>query len=598
MKKKIFLMLAVMAMLVCVFAISASAANEVTLADGTKADLATVFKIKDNQVTGFNTGYSKDDVTDVIFPDEIEGLEANFLFQKASNLKTITFAATDTFFISGDNIFSGCSVEKITFNPDCVVELRKGNFSSCKSLTEITFPKFMKLAGSAFKDCSNMVATNALIFAEGMTEIGGHAFNGCTSLSGTVYFPASLETIQEYSFQSTGFENFDLSKCVNLSVAGGGFGGPFTNNDNITSIDLSACVSLTYLKNSFAANCDNLTEIILPPNLIEIQSKAVAHCYKLQSIILPATVETIADEAFHSARANQDIKTFTVYVQSNVQFGTTYYPFRDSGAKIEFVLIGDNVTLESFKAANTYPAITGATTVDYVGGTNPWSYVPGQAITSHTIVTNYCRALALTGDHQSEDNPCVINCGSCGLASAKDNPQHTLSIEIDYASGYDKAGVKLTSCTNPGCGYEVSADTDALFVCRGYSSPEFGESGIVFGYSVNNTAISAYKEAMGIEFRYGVFAVSQAKLGDNYIFDENGKAIEGAIKVEITSHQFEAFEMKIVGFTDEQKDAKLAMGAYVAVTDGETTTYSYLQSDKPGENEKYFFVSYNSVVNK
>ena len=45
-----------------------------------------------------------------------------------------------------------------------------------------------------------------------------------------------------------------------------------------------------------------------------------------------------------------------------------------------------------------------------------------------------------------------------------------------------------------------------------------------------------------------------------------------------------------------QKDIKLAMGAYVAVTDGEATEYSYLQADTPLENEKYSFVSYNDVA--
>ena len=40
------------------------------------------------------------------------------------------------------------------------------------------------------------------------------------------------------------------------------------------------------------------------------------------------------------------------------------------------------------------------------------------------------------------------------------------------------------------------------------------------------------------------------------------------------------------------------MGAYVAVTDGETTEYSYMQGDEPNENDKYSFVSYNDIVGK
>ena len=340
MKRKIIIALFIV-VISCMLSFTVSAANEVTLVDGTTADLTTVFKVNSkNEITGFNSDYNKNMVTDVIFTDDIVGLEANVLFSSATNLKTITFAATDTFFISGDGIFSNCSVEKITFNPNCTVEIRKGNFAGCTKLKEITFPKFTKLAGSAFHNCSNMKATNELVLAEGLVEIGGHAFHGCTSLTGTLVFPSTLTTIQEYSFQTTGFTGFDLSKCSNLSAAGGGYGGPFTDNDYITTLDLSGCTSLTYLKNSFASDCANLETVILPPNLETIQSKALAHNYKMQSIVLPATLQTVVDESFHSARKGQDLKTFTVYVQSNVVMGTTYSPFRDSSAKIEYILIG------------------------------------------------------------------------------------------------------------------------------------------------------------------------------------------------------------------------------------------------------------------
>ena len=93
-----------------------------------------------------------------------------------------------------------------------------------------------------------------------------------------------------------------------------------------------------------------------------------------------------------------------------------------------------------------------------------------------------------------------------------------------------------------------------------------------------------------------MFAVLQSRLGDNDVFSKDGTAADGVINAEITNYEFVAFELKIVGFTDEQKDTKLAMGAYVAVTDGETTEYSYMQSGASNENEKYCFVSYNDIV--
>ena len=605
MKKKIFLITAMVALLVCVFAISVSAANEVTLVTGETVDFETVFKVGtsngvDNVVTGFNTGYNNNSMTDVIFPDYLAGIECNGLFGKYANpasttIKTLTFEATDDFFISGDNIFSGISVTKVTFNPNCVVEIRKGSFSGCTSLTEITFPKFRKLANNSFANCSNMVPTNELVFAEGMTEIGADAFHGCSSLGGTVVFPSTLTTIKEEVFSGTNITGVDFSKCAELATLEKAI---FAHCDSIETIDMSACVKLTSLGNSFAENCDELINVILPPNLEVVPEKSFAWCPNIQSMVIPASCTQIGVEAFQYARHEQALKVFTLYIQSNVNFDTSRYSvFNSSSAKVEFVLIGENVTAESFIAANTYSHVTGATVVDYVAGENPWTYVPGQTISSHTIVTNYCRALALMGEHNSDDNPCVINCSVCGKTSLKENPQHTVSITVNYESGYDKTGIKLTSCTNPGCGYEEASSVEAIFVCLGYSAPEDGRDGIAIGFTVNNVAIAEYEKATGKTLKYGVFAVLQNRLGDNDVFGEDGTVAEGVINADITSYNFVTFELKIVGFTDTQKDIKLAMGAYVAVTDGEGTEYSYLQFGAPSENEKYCFVSYNDIVN-
>ena len=433
MKKKIFLITAMVALLVCLFAISVSAADEVTLVGGEKVDFETVFKVEksggvENVVTGYKTGYNYDSMTDVIFPDYIAGIEANGLFGSyghpaSSTIKTLTFEASDEFFISGDNIFVGIPVTKITFNPNCVVEIRKGSFSGCTSLTEITFPKFRKLSSSAFASCSNMVPTNELVFAESMTEIGADAFHDCSSLSGTIVFPSTLTTIKEEAFNGTSITGVDFSRCVDLANLDKAI---FAHCDSLEAIDMSGCVALTSLSNSFAENCDELINVILPPNLETINEKSFAWCCKLQSMVIPASCTLIGVEAFQFARHNQELKVFTLYIQGNVNFDTSRYSvFNSSSAKVEFILIGENVTAESFIAANTYAHVTGATVVDYVGGENPWTYTPGQAITAHTIVENYCKTLALTGEHNSEENPCVINCNDCKLAKAKENPNES-----------------------------------------------------------------------------------------------------------------------------------------------------------------------------
>ena len=605
MKKKIFLIIAMVALLVCVFAISVSAANEVTLVGGEKVDFETVFKVGksggvDNVVTGFNTGYNKNSMTDVIFPDYLAGIECNGLFGKYANpasttIKTLTFEATDEFFISGDNIFTGISVTKVTFNPNCVVEMRKGNFSGCTSLTEITFPKFRKLSSSAFASCSNMVPTNELVFAEGMTEIGADAFHNCSSLSGTIVFPSTLTTIKEEVFNGTSITGVDFSRCVDLANLDKAI---FANCDSLTTIDMSACVDLTSLGNSFAENCDELINVILPPNLEMINAKGFAWCCKLQSMVIPASCTLIGVEAFQFARRGQELQVFTLYIQSNVNFDTSRYSvFNSSGAKVEFILIGENVTAESFIAANTYSHVTGATVVDYVAGENPWTYVPGQTISSHTIVENYCKPLALTGSHAYNENPCVTVCEKCKIATVKENPQHDILITITYENGYDNKGVKLTTCKNDGCSHTETVVLNELIKCLGYSTAEFENGGISVGFYADKTAIANYETLTGDKVSYGLFAGTKAGLGTNDVIGENGKAVAGAIVAGFDDSAYSYMFIKMFGFNEDNKDTPFAIGAYVAVDNGEGKEYSYLQNEKPQNGAKYSFVSYNSVAN-
>ena len=142
----------------------------------------------------------------------------------------------------------------------------------------------------------------------------------------------------------------------------------------------------------------------------------------------------------------------------------------------------------------------------------------------------------------------------------------------------------------------VLKEVAALFRCLGYSASEAGAAGIAVGFTVNSEAITEYKAITGKDVKYGVFAVSQEKLGDAEIFGKDG-ATSGVLSADITVHGFSMFELKVAGFTDEQKGMTLAMGAYVKTTQGETVEYSYMQDDSKGVKVgNYYFVSYNNIA--
>ena len=194
-----------------------------------------------------------------------------------------------------------------------------------------------------------------------------------------------------------------------------------------------------------------------------------------------------------------------------------------------------------------------------------------------------------------EKNGIIVCAGGCGKAYTCNNPEHDLEIVAITYTSYTQNGVKQIKCNT--CGYEQATIVvaPALFECLGFSAPQNGRNGLAVGFTVNNEAIAEYEQVSGKEVKYGVFAVSQKNLGDKDLF-ENGVVASGAITAEVTDYKFSAFELKIVGFTTEQKGIKLAMGAYIAVTSEGNTSYFIMQSAEPSEGEKYSFVSYNEVM--
>ncbi len=600
MKKKILIALLV-AVMACLLSFAVSAANEVTLTDGTTSNLETVFVVDGSTVNGFNTGYSMSDVKDVVFPENITTIK-NISFQSSTVLETVTFESGTELYM--ENVaFRESSIQKATFNPDCVLNYKSGSFYSCKSLTEITFPKILSVPGNCFQLDSQMVPTNGVVFVEGVKIINCHIFNGCTKVGGTITFPSTLEEIKEGTFNGTSFTSFDFSKCTNLTTIGGGYGGTFANIDTITSYDFSPCINLTTFNGSsmFEGSAE-LSEIILPTNLTKIPSKTLAHCYKLQSVVIPATVTDIVAEAFHSARAGQSVKTFTMYIQGNVKLDSKYV-FRDTGAKIEFVLLGDSITAEQFKTTNagidivqsgSHSLLDNIQTMSYTGSESPWTFIPGKTRDSHVIVEDYCTNLALKGAHKEGENPCVILCEDCLFSQAKENPQHVLVTTIEYANGYTSVGVKLVKCSNDGCLHQEKIETKALFVNQGYSTQQYANGGIQISFVVNNDAVDEYNTINKSNIKYGIFAVAQANAEGKEIINTNGEGASGVASVDFSKHTYDIFAIRVTGFeTDEHRNAQLALGAYV-IENGKVT---YLQEGTPAEGNTYCYTSYNAQVN-
>ena len=261
--------------------------------------------------------------------------------------------------------------------------------------------------------------------------------------------------------------------------------------------------------------------------------------------------------------------------------------------------VGINPTIVVPKSVTTFEVSNWSSpTVQFTGTASDhanWAYQP-----SKIEYVEHCDVYH-DGQHSAneDDYDCTTSllCANCGKELAKSQDSHNIVTACAYANGFLNVGVYESKCQNAGCNYvEQSKELDALFTCRGYSVPENGNGGITIGYAVNYDAIEYYEQLTGKTVRYGVFAVLKDRLGSNDIFDAEGKTADGVISADLSASKFTVFQLKIVGFKDEQKDIKLAMGAYVAVSKDNDTTYSYMQYGDVAEGEKYAFASYNDVL--
>ena len=470
--------------------------------------------------------------------------------------------------------------------------LKYVDMTTCTTVTRLDATSYHE----AFGNCN---ALEYVKLADSITEIGGWAFDECSSLKRVVISENSnLQTIKAKSFFAcTSLEAFYLPDSI-LTIT-----GQSSSNEGA----FVKCTSLYFVNNP---NELTRSEVYyFPENLKNVEYEAFKNCNSINKYLVFGENVTRITGSWTFATNGEGIARTPETAITVVFLGNmTEFAFSNEMNYVSVVFANPNQGDIKFtiNGPNGYTN-TGA----YIYKCNEGTRSPLAKNLSFTADgfahLEDVRKAVITKEPTCVDNAwkntycfCGASMGEVEIPNSNNGGAHGLEnatvVNITYTD-FDKAGIKTLKCAK--CGAEDITDVaPALFICLGYSAPENGEGGIVMGFTVNNVAIAEYVEKTGKTLKYGVFVVSQDRLGDKDVFGEDGTTAEGVIDAEIKNHELAVFELKIVGFTDTQKDVKLAMGAYVAVTDGETTEYSYMQGGELNENEKYCFVSYNDIIGK
>ncbi len=461
-----------------------------------------------------------------------------------------------------------------------------------------------------------------------LTEIDG--FRECTALSCDV----------------------DLSKCTGLKTIGGTtfYGtniGKVTLPNSVESIGDRAFAST---KNAYLASS------YLPTNLKTIGTQFFAYNNNLlETYIFPDGFKSIGNEPFQDSKVaggpsgkelnlvflgemnsvvylngnghQKHAEKVTVYFAQNSrdQYNSNGFYIKPSGSSVTSVPGAIRAVFCKGTGAGTNGSVTGVEYI-YITNVNGSVYtddmvndsVNGFDFDNHThygsriYEENTCAKdgyetisciicdkdistiFEATGDHNYVDGVCDV----CGKSYCTSGTQHILTLDVIYENGFLNAGIIANRCQSEGCTYfEKLEDIEAMFTTLGYSAPENGMGGIAIGFTVNSTVVEQYESITGKTVNYGVFVVSKEKLGTDNVFDENGVAASGAITADVTKYGRSAFDIKITGFeTETHKSTKLAMGAYVATSNEESTEYAYMQVSEANEGEKYHFASFNDII--
>ena len=176
---------------------------------------------------------------------------------------------------------------------DIIVTATQGTFAGNQTIQEVTFPEATETIGFyTFYYCSNLRETN--INSLNYLKILGHQiFRQCIDYQDNIILKESVKNLIWSTFLESSISSIDLSACINLSYI-----GTYVLSDckNLTLVKLPE--NLRVISRYMFYGCDNLTTITLPSSLTSIGNYAFQDCSKLSNVIIPLGLKTIGYYAF------------------------------------------------------------------------------------------------------------------------------------------------------------------------------------------------------------------------------------------------------------------------------------------------------------
>ena len=383
MKKKILLIMLMLALFTCLFAITASAETPTNYIE---------FKVKLVGQTEYITAYTKDvfptdpkfdfneafysdiDFTQEITKSEIEGLDLSNATPKNNSKTTVVYVAGANqpypnckeikWFSEGransigmvmfqnwsslesfdfgcavevvDRAFGGCGFKELVI-PSTVTLLKSGAFGGCTSLKTLKIESNLVAKSGAFSGCTSLTSVDL-----GPTEVVGEAmFKDCTSLTSVT--SNSVNKIEKQAFYN----------CSALTS--------FTFTSSLTDIGSQAFYNCSALTSStFTSSLTNIgsqafcksaiVSVTIPSSVTAVGNEAFANCGSLTTIVFEEGFKgTLGSSAFMSTSA---VTTLTLVEGITSIPSQCFWTCGSKSSGIDKVTLPDSVTTLAGRAFN------------------------------------------------------------------------------------------------------------------------------------------------------------------------------------------------------------------------------------------------------
>ena len=477
------------------------------------------------------------------FPNGITKIEATLYYQcKEKNLEYLSFAKAKTLTEMGDvqsgkNWFSGAPLEVVDIGP-YVTNISPWLCYGCSTLREVIIPEGSKL-----------------------TTIGNNAFCGNSSLT-TIRIPNTVSVIEYSAFKNcTSLTEFRIPSALTSFGAGGSGTSP-----------IDGCKNLYFVHNYGE---EKPSVYYFSSAITTFEGEAFKNCTSLNDVLVfPAGVTELANGwAFCNSNA-----VSVVFLGDMVNVSTTGNAW-NSGITIYFCnkndISTDSVTMN-----------TNAKKVFCYGDGNTTHLKKESKTTEAT-----CTLPAMTGD--------FCFCGQPFGAVTELAPAlgHSYTGAVNYViPSLTEAVTKCTVCVN-NCGIDKEETLAPVYTELGYSVMGFGDSGYSFtnGYNVNLEALNAYEAQNGVTIKFG-FGFNAA----------NSFATEGEVTLESFKYttypadqsngvKFSMHEFKLNYADNTHLADDIVIAAYVLEVKGENETLSFINRGQGAANG-FETVNYNQAL--